>query len=88
MSGKTVYLVTGSNRGIGYSLAAAIAARPNTIVFAAARNPGAQSLKDLAAKHPNVHPIKLNSGDEADNAAAVAEIQKTAGQLDVVIANA
>jgi norsolorinic acid ketoreductase len=35
-----------------------------------------------------VHPIKLNSGDEADNAAAVAEIQKTAGQLDVVIANA
>ncbi|KAJ7355857.1 hypothetical protein DFH08DRAFT_922749 [Mycena albidolilacea] len=88
MSGKTVYLVTGSNRGIGYSLAAAIAARPNTIVFAAARNPAAQSLKDLAAKHPNVHPIKLNSGDEADNAAAVAEIQRTAGQLDVVIANA
>jgi short-subunit dehydrogenase len=80
--------VTGSNRGIGHTLAATIAGRPNTIVFAAARDPAAQSLKDLAAKHPNVHPIKLTSGDEADNAAAVAEIQKTAGQLDVVIANA
>jgi norsolorinic acid ketoreductase len=35
-----------------------------------------------------VHPIKLTSGDEADNAAAVAEIQKIAGRIDVVIANA
>ncbi|KAJ7818969.1 hypothetical protein B0H14DRAFT_3111435 [Mycena olivaceomarginata] len=88
MSGKTVYLVSGSNRGIGYSLAATIAARPNTIVFAGARDPAAQSLKDLAAKHPNVHPVKLTSGDEADNAAAAAEIQKTAGHIDVIIANA
>ncbi|KAJ7367350.1 hypothetical protein DFH08DRAFT_798148 [Mycena albidolilacea] len=88
MSDKTVYLVTGSNRGIGYTLAATIAARPNTIVFAGARNPAAQSLKDLAAKHSNVHPIKLTSGDEADNSAAVAEIQKIAGRIDVVIANA
>ncbi|KAJ7804974.1 hypothetical protein B0H14DRAFT_3773241 [Mycena olivaceomarginata] len=74
MSDKTVYLISGSNRGIGYTLTATLAARPNTI--------------DLAAKHPNVHPIKLTSGDEADNAAAAAEIQKTAGHLDVVIANA
>jgi norsolorinic acid ketoreductase len=80
--------VTGSNRGIGYTLAATIAARPNTIVFAGARNPAAQSLKDLAARHSNVHPIKLTSGDESDNAAAVAEIQKIAGRIDVVIANA
>ncbi|KAJ7319375.1 aflatoxin biosynthesis ketoreductase-like protein nor-1 [Mycena albidolilacea] len=88
MSNKTVYLISGSNRGIGYTLAATLAVRPNTIVFAGARDPAAQSLKDLAAKHPNVHPIKLTSGDEADNAAAAAEIQKTAGHLDVVIANA
>jgi hypothetical protein len=80
--------VSGANRGIGYALAAAIAARSNTIVFAGARDPAAQSLKDLAAKHPNVHPVKLTSGDEADNAAAAAEIQKTAGHIDVIIANA
>ncbi|KAJ7731605.1 hypothetical protein B0H16DRAFT_1665246 [Mycena metata] len=75
-SNKTVYLISGSNRGIGYGLAALIAARPDTIVFAGARDPAAQSLKDLAAKHSNVHP------------AAIAEIQKTAGRLDVIIANA
>ncbi|KAJ7799829.1 hypothetical protein B0H14DRAFT_3491202 [Mycena olivaceomarginata] len=36
---------------------------------------------------PQRHPIKLTSGMKRQ-AAAVAEIQKTAGQLDVVIANA
>jgi norsolorinic acid ketoreductase len=87
-SDKTVYLISGANRGIGYGLAALIAARPNTIVFAGARDPTAQSLKDLAAKHSNVHPVKLTSGDQADNEAAIAEIQKTAGRLDVLIANA
>ncbi|KAJ7466166.1 aflatoxin biosynthesis ketoreductase-like protein nor-1 [Mycena galericulata] len=88
MSGKTVYLISGANRGIGYGLAAVLAARPNTIVFAGARDPTAQSLKDLAAKNSNVYVVKLTSGDEADNQAAVAEIKKTVGQLDVVIANA
>ncbi|KAJ7865229.1 hypothetical protein B0H13DRAFT_2236911 [Mycena leptocephala] len=88
MSSKTVYLVSGANRGIGYSLTATLAARPNTIVFAGARDPAAQSLKDLSAKHPNVHPVKLTSGNKADNEAAITEIQKTAGQLDVIIANA
>jgi norsolorinic acid ketoreductase len=57
------------------------------IVFAGAHDPAPQSLKDLVAKHPNVHPIKLISGDEADKAAAAAEIQKTAGHLDIVITN-
>ncbi|KAJ7166352.1 aflatoxin biosynthesis ketoreductase-like protein nor-1 [Mycena crocata] len=88
MSKKTVYLITGANRGIGYALASAVATRPNVIVFAGARDPAAQSLKDLAAKYSNVHPVKVTSGDQADNEAAIAEITKTAGQLDVIIANA
>ncbi|KAF7345308.1 NAD(P)-binding protein [Mycena sanguinolenta] len=87
MSTKTVYLISGANRGIGYGLTSALAARPNTIVFAGARNPGAQSLTELAAKHPNVHPVKLTMADPVDNEAAIAHIQKTAGQLDVIIAN-
>ncbi|KAF7367633.1 NAD(P)-binding protein [Mycena sanguinolenta] len=88
MSTKTVYLISGANRGIGYGLATTLAARPNSVVFAGARNPAAQSLQELAARHPNVHPVKLTSGDQADNEAAIAEIQKIEGQLDVVIANA
>ncbi|KAJ7626198.1 aflatoxin biosynthesis ketoreductase-like protein nor-1 [Roridomyces roridus] len=88
MSGQTVYLITGANRGIGYGLAKTIAVRPNAVVFAAARDPTAQSLTSLAASHPNVHPVKFVAGDQTSNEAAVAEIQKTAGRLDVVIANA
>ncbi|KAJ7661928.1 hypothetical protein DFH06DRAFT_362596 [Mycena polygramma] len=85
---KTVYLITGANRGIGLGLAALLAARENTVVFAGARDPAAQSLKDLAAKHSNVHPVKFTCGDQADNEAVIAEIEKSAGQLDVIIANA
>jgi NAD(P)-dependent dehydrogenase (short-subunit alcohol dehydrogenase family) len=58
------------------------------IVFAGARNPSPE-LEAIAAHHSDkVHIIKLTSGDEADNEAAVAEVQKVAGRLDVVIANA
>ncbi|KAJ7166347.1 NAD(P)-binding protein [Mycena crocata] len=85
---KTVYLITGANRGIGYGLVLALAARQNVVVFAGARDPAAQSLKDLSAKYPNVHAVRFTSGDKADNEAAIAEIKKTAGQLDVIIANA
>ncbi|KAJ7829268.1 hypothetical protein B0H14DRAFT_2810290 [Mycena olivaceomarginata] len=88
MSGKIVYLISGANRGIGHGLVTLLAARPNTIIFAGARDPAAQSLKDLSAKYPNVHPIKLTSGDQANNEAVASKIQSTAGQLDVVIANA
>ncbi|KAJ7614917.1 NAD(P)-binding protein [Roridomyces roridus] len=88
MSGKTVYLITGTNRGIGYALVAKLAERPNAIVFAGAREPTAKSLTDLAAKFPNVHPVKLVVSDKASNETAIAEITKTAGQLDVVISSA
>ncbi|KAJ6576921.1 NAD(P)-binding protein [Mycena vulgaris] len=88
MSNKTVYPTSGANRGIGYALAATLAARPDTVVFAGVRDPASHSPRDLAVKHPNVHPVKLTSADQADNEAAIAEIQKIAGQLDVIIANA
>ncbi|KAJ7617372.1 aflatoxin biosynthesis ketoreductase-like protein nor-1 [Roridomyces roridus] len=88
MSSKIVYLVSGSNRGIGKGLVDALAQRPNAIVFAGARDPSAASLKELAAKHPNVYPVKMVLNDKESNEAAAAYIEKTAGQLDVVIANA
>ncbi|KAL1756543.1 hypothetical protein FB107DRAFT_211280 [Schizophyllum commune] len=86
----TVYLVSGANRGIGLSLVALLAARPDTIVFAGAREPArATDLQALATAHPNrVYPVKLVSADRASNAAAAEEIKKVAGKLDVVIANA
>ena len=57
-------------------------------MFAGARDPAAQSLKELSAQYPNVHAVKLTSGDKADNEAAVKFIEEKAGQLDVIIANA
>lgn len=90
MSTKLVYLVTGSNRtnAIGYGLVTKLAERPNAVVFAGARDPNVQSLRDLATKHSNVYPIKFVVNDRANNEAAIADIKKTAGQLDVIVANA
>lgn len=86
----TVYLVSGANRGIGLGFVVFLAARPDTIVFAGARNPDAASdLKALASKYSNkVHIVELVAADKAGNEAAVAEIKRVAGRLDVVIANA
>jgi len=86
----TVYLVSGANRGIGLNIVSQLAARPEVIIFAGARNPSsAKELQALSAKHSgNIHILKLTSGGQADNAAAIAEVKKVAGKLDVVVANA
>lgn len=80
--------VTGANRGIGYGLAEALAKLPDTVVFAGTRDPAAASLKELATRYRNVHAVKVTSASPEDNKAAIAEIEKKAGQLDVIIANA
>ncbi|EJU05879.1 NADP-binding protein [Dacryopinax primogenitus] len=89
-STPTVYLVSGSNRGIGSGLVTLLAARENTVVFCGCRNPAAATdLDALVAKHPGkVHIVKIVSGDLEGNKAAVEEVRKIAGRLDVAIANA
>jgi NAD(P)-dependent dehydrogenase (short-subunit alcohol dehydrogenase family) len=58
------------------------------IVFAGVRKPSPE-LQALATEYSEkVQIVKLTSADEADNKAAVAEIERVAGRLDVVIANA
>ncbi|KAF7335878.1 NAD(P)-binding protein [Mycena sanguinolenta] len=91
MSSKTVYLrwqflvrIVVLDMGLQQRLSRA----PTPLSSLARETPAAQSLRELAAQYPNVHPIKLTAGDKADNEAAIAEILKIAGQLDVVIANA
>ncbi|KAL1667286.1 hypothetical protein GGF50DRAFT_48855 [Schizophyllum commune] len=87
----TVYLVTGANRGIGLALVAALAAaRPDVVVFAGARDLSrADKLHALSSAHPGcVHAIKVVSADKENNKAAIEEIKRVAGHLDVVIANA
>ena len=68
----------------------ALAARPDAVVFAGARDPTrADSLHTFANAHSErVHVIKVVSADKENNKAAVEEIKRVAGRLDVVIANA
>ena len=75
---------------IGLELVTQLATRPDAIVFAGARDPTrADSLHALANAHPErVHVIKVVSADKENNKAAVEEIKRVAGRLDVVLANA
>ena len=83
------WLISGADRGIGLELVKIIASRPNNIVFAGARSPPkASELQKLAANSPNVHIVQLESSSVSDAAAAAKTIEKIAGGLDVVIANA
>ncbi|KAL1756797.1 hypothetical protein FB107DRAFT_273618 [Schizophyllum commune] len=90
MSHLTVYFVTGANRGIGLAIVTALSVRPDAVVFAGARDPGrASDLNALARAHPDrVHVIKVVSADKETNAAAIEEVKRVIGRLDVVIANA
>lgn len=67
-----------------------LASRPGTVVFAGVRDPTKTAALDaLSAKYPGqVEIVKLTSASEEDNKAAAALIEKKAGQLNVVIANA
>jgi NAD(P)-dependent dehydrogenase (short-subunit alcohol dehydrogenase family) len=73
----------------GFGVVKALAARPDTIVFAGARNPStATALHKLAEKQDNVHVVQLTACHEAQSHAATAEIKRVAGALHVVVANA
>ena len=81
-------LTVASNSGL--AIVTLLISRPDTIVFAGARNPsGATDLQGLAKAHPDrFHVIKVVSADKENNLEAAKEIQRVAGRLDVVIANA
>jgi len=87
---STVYVVSGANRGIGFGLVEAFASRPNSVVFAGVRNLSkVERLKVLSSQVPGqVHIIELSSGGVEDNKAAAEVIERVAGHIDVVIANA
>ncbi|KII83532.1 hypothetical protein PLICRDRAFT_119312 [Plicaturopsis crispa FD-325 SS-3] len=90
MSSNTVYLVSGANRGIGLGLVKALVARDNVLVFAGARDvASASNLHAVSKAHPGkLHIVKLESASKEDGEAAAALVEKVAGHIDVIIANA
>ncbi|KAJ4854395.1 short chain dehydrogenase domain-containing protein [Trichoderma breve] len=92
-SKKTVVLITGANRGIGFQLARKFLSRDNTILIAAVRNPdNASSTKALLelphGTESSLIITKIDSLDTSSATSGLASISDRIDHLDLVIANA
>jgi len=86
---KTVYVISGANRGLGYGVTEQLVKRSNSVVYAGARDPSkADKLQQLAKQHSNVHVVQLRADSEADHKEVAARLETEAGRVDVVWANA
>jgi NAD(P)-dependent dehydrogenase (short-subunit alcohol dehydrogenase family) len=86
MAESKVWLVTGSSRGLGRSIAAAAAASGARVV-ATARRP--KDLDNLVAQHPDrVRAVALDVTDPQAAREAVEATVEAFGRLDVVVNNA
>ncbi|KAK0643378.1 hypothetical protein B0T16DRAFT_180869 [Cercophora newfieldiana] len=89
MADRTVYLITGGNRGIGLHLGILLGQRENITVITTSRKPS----QSMIAVHPTSQHIEilLDEADAAISSATLAErLASEHGivRLDVVIANA
>jgi NAD(P)-dependent dehydrogenase (short-subunit alcohol dehydrogenase family) len=81
-----VWFITGSSRGLGRSLTAALLAKGEQVA-ATARRPG--QLAALAAQYPEqLYPLQLDVTDEAAVNKAVKDTVDHFGKIDVVVNNA
>ena len=81
-----VWFITGSSRGLGRSLTAAVLSSGD-LVAATARNP--EQLKDLAAQYPHrIYPLRLEVTDNAQIIAAIESTIEKFGRIDVLVNNA
>lgn len=81
-----IALVTGANRGIGLQIVTELAANGLTVLLAS-RNleRGEAAAREIEG---DVHAIRLDVTDEASIRAAVAEVEKKFGRLDILVNNA
>ena len=88
LTGRTA-LITGSSKGIGLSLAAALGSAGAAVVLNA-RDPARleQSRKDLQARGLRVHALAFDVTDADAVEAGVAQIESTIGAIDILINNA
>ncbi|KAB5578182.1 hypothetical protein GE09DRAFT_1022165 [Coniochaeta sp. 2T2.1] len=89
MSNNTIYLVTGTNRGIGKHIVSALVQRPSTTVIATLRDPSF-TFTDIST-HPTskLVPIVLNDKiPEISYASLPFRLSLIVDHIDIVIANA
>jgi NAD(P)-dependent dehydrogenase (short-subunit alcohol dehydrogenase family) len=80
-----IILITGANRGIGRALAAELATGSDTLLLSA-RN-GAAAATAAAEIGGNVHPIQLDTSNQASVDVAAKKIETDFGRLDVLVNN-
>jgi NAD(P)-dependent dehydrogenase (short-subunit alcohol dehydrogenase family) len=89
MSGQTIVLVTGANKGIGYEIAAGLGAL-GWLVGVGARDPQRRdaAVAKLHATGVDAFGVPLEVTDDASVTAAAELIEARAGRLDVLVNNA
>jgi NAD(P)-dependent dehydrogenase (short-subunit alcohol dehydrogenase family) len=89
MSGQTIALVTGANKGIGYEIAAGLGALGWSIGVGA-RDEGRReaAVRKLRAGGVDAFGVPLDVTDDASVTAAAGLIEERAGRLDVLVNNA
>ncbi|WP_034087028.1 SDR family oxidoreductase [Streptacidiphilus albus] len=89
MTEKTIALVTGANKGIGYEIAVGLAALGWQVgVGARDEQRREAAVAKLRAAGADVFGVPLDVTDDASVAAAAALIEERAGRLDVLVNNA
>jgi NAD(P)-dependent dehydrogenase (short-subunit alcohol dehydrogenase family) len=89
MSEKTIVLVTGANKGIGYEIAAGLGALGWTVgVGARDEERREAAVEKLRAGGVDAFGVPLDVTDDATVAAAARMIEERTGRLDVLVNNA
>jgi NAD(P)-dependent dehydrogenase (short-subunit alcohol dehydrogenase family) len=89
MSGQTIALVTGANKGIGYEIAAGLGALGWSVGVGARDGERREAaVQKLIAAGVDAFGVPLDVTDDASVTAAAAAIDGRAGRLDVLVNNA
>jgi NAD(P)-dependent dehydrogenase (short-subunit alcohol dehydrogenase family) len=89
MSGQTIALVTGANKGIGYEIAAGLGTLGWSVGVGARDNQRREAaVEKLRAAGADAFGVPLNVTDDASVTAAAGLIEQRAGRLDVLVNNA
>lgn len=86
---RTIALVTGANRGIGFAAARQLAERGMTVLLGSRHEgPGRTAAEHLRADGLDVEPLTLDVDDDQSVESAADRVGAAYGHLDVVVNNA